>query len=165
MNERLPSRQIILATYVQRFGAYFFDLLGIFLLYYAIKESVDFSKMPLFIRNIVGEIKSVDWHNHRFLTRSAAMLVWIIYSAVMDCTPVQGTFGKRIMNIKVVDNKGLKITLFQSLGRNSFKLVSYAFASLGFLWICIDKKRRGWHDQVASTLVVQRQVTPQANKS
>jgi uncharacterized RDD family membrane protein YckC len=33
-------------------------------------------------------------------------------------------------------------------------IISGVFASLGFIWVAIDKKRRGWHDLIAKTYVI-----------
>ncbi len=60
------------------------------------------------------------------------------------------------MGIRVVDAAGNRISVARSIGRNSFKLVSYFPIGLGFLWAAFSRKKQGWHDMVAKTYVVRR---------
>lgn len=66
-----------------------------------------------------------------------------------------GSLGKIIAGIKIVDNDGRKISFWRAFFRNVVGyMVSGVFLWLGFIWIIIDKQRRGWHDQIADTYVV-----------
>lgn len=66
-----------------------------------------------------------------------------------------GTLGKLITGIEVVDERGRRISFTRAFYRN---YVGYAVSSiffyLGFIWVAIDKERRGWHDMIANTFVV-----------
>jgi uncharacterized RDD family membrane protein YckC len=46
-------------------------------------------------------------------------------------------------------------------GQAILRLIGYWVSSLvfyiGYIWIFVDKRRRGWHDLIAGTVVVQRQ--------
>ncbi len=70
---------------------------------------------------------------------------WIFKSA----TP-----GKMVTRLTIVDAKtGKKPTLIQFM----LRYVSYFLSSiflLGFIWIAFDKKKQGWHDKIAGTVVV-----------
>ena len=60
-----------------------------------------------------------------------------------------------ILNIKVLnEDDGKTLTAGQALGR----YLAYALAVvpffLGILWIAFDKKKQGWHDRLARTVVV-----------
>lgn len=75
-----------------------------------------------------------------------AALCWMRWSA----TP-----GKMIMRLKVVDAKTEgKISFLQCIVRALAYFVSGLCFGLGFFWIGIDKRRQGWHDKLADTLVV-----------
>ena len=74
----------------------------------------------------------------------------------MEVSSFQGTFGKRMVGIKVTDENGNRLTLGQSITRNLTKIISYLAIALGFIWVLFDKKRRGWHDMIAKTFVVIR---------
>ena len=45
-------------------------------------------------------------------------------------------------------------------GQALLRLVGYWVSGLvfylGFIWVFVDKRRRGWHDLIAGTVVVQR---------
>ena len=68
----------------------------------------------------------------------------------------QGTFGKSIMGIKVVDENGNRLTLKKSISRNVCKLLSYGVLLLVFIWILFDDKKQGWHDKINKTFVVNK---------
>lgn len=67
----------------------------------------------------------------------------------------QATPGKMVMSVRVVDARtGGKPSLGQLIGRYFAYLVSILPLLLGFLWVAIDKRKQGWHDKLAGTLVV-----------
>jgi len=71
------------------------------------------------------------------------------------------TPGMKLTNLQVVrDVDGGKVTGGQALLRLLGYWVSAAVMYLGFIWIFIDQRHRGWHDLIAGTVVVQRQPPP-----
>ncbi len=94
-----------------------------------------------------------DDNTNWVLSKYSLLGVWIFYSIIADCSSVRGTFGKQMMNIQVTDKKGRRISLKKSIARNLFKIISYTIAGFGFLNILFDKKKQGWHDRFANTLV------------
>lgn len=67
------------------------------------------------------------------------------------------TPGMQMMGLKVVrDSDGGPITGGQAVIRLIGYWVSGAVFYLGYIWIFIDKRHRGWHDLIAGTVVVQR---------
>jgi uncharacterized RDD family membrane protein YckC len=66
-----------------------------------------------------------------------------------------GTPGKRLLKIKVLDEKtGQYLSLSQSLLRYFGYFVSIIGLFIGFIWIAFDSKKKGWHDHIAGTVVV-----------
>ncbi len=66
------------------------------------------------------------------------------------------TPGMRIFNLRVVrDRDGGPIGWGEALLRLVGFWVSSIVFYLGFAWILIDKRRRGWHDLIAGTVMVQ----------
>ena len=62
----------------------------------------------------------------------------------------------KMMGIRVVrDRDGGPITSGQAILRLIGYWVSGLVFCLGYLWILIDKRRRGWHDLIAGTVVVE----------
>jgi uncharacterized RDD family membrane protein YckC len=65
------------------------------------------------------------------------------------------TPGMQQMGIRVVrDSDGGPITIGPAILRLIGYWVSGAVFYLGYIWIFIDKRRRGWHDLIAGTVVV-----------
>jgi uncharacterized RDD family membrane protein YckC len=65
------------------------------------------------------------------------------------------TPGMKMMNIKVVrDKDGGPITAGQAVLRLLGYWVSSLVFYLGFIWIFIDKRQRGWFDLIAGTVVI-----------
>ena len=65
------------------------------------------------------------------------------------------TPGMKLAKIKVVRNAdGGPITAGQAILRLIGFWVSQAVFYVGFLWIFIDKRKRGWFDLIAGTIVV-----------
>lgn len=66
-----------------------------------------------------------------------------------------GTPGKMLVGIKIVDAKtGDKMSIAQSIARYFAYLISMIPFGLGFFWIAVDKKKQGWHDKLAGTVVI-----------
>ena len=63
--------------------------------------------------------------------------------------------GKMLMRMKIVDaDTGDNMTVRQSIVRYMGYFVSGACFMLGILWIGIDRRKQGWHDKMANTVVV-----------
>ncbi|MGK0440924.1 MAG: putative RDD family membrane protein YckC [Pseudohongiellaceae bacterium] len=78
----------------------------------------------------------------------AMILFWVYKSA----TP-----GKMLFKLVIVDsNTGAKATTGQLIGRYFAYYVSAIPLLLGFIWVSFDKKKQGWHDKLAGTVVVVR---------
>jgi uncharacterized RDD family membrane protein YckC len=63
--------------------------------------------------------------------------------------------GKMLFKMKIVDAETLQPV---SAGRLLLRYVGYFFSifsmGLGFLWVIWDKKRQGFHDKMAKTVVI-----------
>ena len=88
--------------------------------------------------------------------RDLSFVIWMLYSMLLEASPLQGTVGKVVCGIKVVDQDGNRLTYVGSVKRNSAKIVSYIPIGLGFLWAAFSKKSQTWHDMIAKTFVVFR---------
>jgi uncharacterized RDD family membrane protein YckC len=89
------------------------------------------------------------------LTGLAIVVVPLIYFPYYWSRDGQ-TPGLKMMGIRVVrDRDGGPITSGQAILRLIGYWVSGFFFGLGYIWILIDKRRRGWHDLIAGTVVVE----------
>lgn len=82
------------------------------------------------------------------LIAAAFLLFWIFRSA----TP-----GKMIFSAVIVDAKTLeKPSTGQFVVRYLGYFISIFGLMLGFLWIAFDKRKQGWHDKLAGTVVIRK---------
>ncbi len=102
-------------------------------------------------RSLENRIKFLDERN---LIRDSSFVIWLLYCIALEASPLQGTVGKVVCGIKVVDLDGNRLTYLRSTGRNFAKLISYIPLALGFLWAAFSKKKQAWHDIFAKTLVI-----------
>ena len=67
------------------------------------------------------------------------------------------TPGMRMQGLQVVrDSDGGPISVGQAILRLIGYWVSGAVLYLGYIWVFFDKRRRGWHDLIAGTVVIKR---------
>ncbi|MFM7626298.1 MAG: RDD family protein [Gammaproteobacteria bacterium] len=67
----------------------------------------------------------------------------------------QATPGKMVVAARVVDAKtGKTISVGQAVGRYLGYIVAIIPFGLGLLWVVFDRKKQGWHDKMAGTVVV-----------
>lgn len=83
-------------------------------------------------------------------------LVGVLYFPFFWAMRAGQTPGMKLMKIRVVrDEDGGPV----GWGPALLRLVGYAISGavfyLGFLWILVDKRKRGWHDLIAGTCVVE----------
>ena len=80
-----------------------------------------------------------------------AIFIW--FWVKKGATPGKMLFGLQIRDAKT----GQFISVPKALLRY---LIGYTISGLvfglGFIWIAFDKKKQGWHDKIASTVVVKR---------
>ena len=66
-----------------------------------------------------------------------------------------GTPGKMANRLKIVDvETGHKITPLQAVGRYLAYIPASLPLLLGIFWVGFDKKKQGWHDKLAGTVVI-----------
>ena len=88
--------------------------------------------------------------------RNLSFILWLLYCMIMEASPYQATFGKKLLGMKVVDNEGNRLSLARSFARNITKILSILPVCIGFLWIVFSKKKQGWHDMLSGSYVVSR---------
>ena len=95
-----------------------------------------------------------------FLTfLSIKILIALPYFALMESSRWQGTFGKQVMGIRVTDLDGRRISLGRATGRFFLKSASTILLMLGYL-VSFSEQRQTWHDYIAGTLVLRRNIFP-----
>lgn len=67
----------------------------------------------------------------------------------------QATPGKAMLSLRVVDaDSGKPLLVGQATVRYLCYIISMLPLCLGFIWVAFDRKKQGWHDKIARTVVV-----------
>ena len=117
---------------------------------------VAFLTIPLLMA-IYGEARLADGVS---LSGMPAFFISYLLPAIavlVFWTTKHATPGKMAIGAKIVDaNTGHAPTLNQHFVRYIGYFVSIFPLCLGLLWIGFDRKKQGWHDKLAGTVVVRR---------
>ena len=77
-----------------------------------------------------------------------------LYFTIFESSSYQGTPGKMVLGIKVVNlNKG-PVSFGQASGRYFGKIISYMICYIGFIMAAFTDKKQGLHDMMAGTLII-----------
>lgn len=69
----------------------------------------------------------------------------------------QATPGKMAISAKIVDaTTGQPASTGQLVGRYFAYMVSTIPLFLGIIWVAFDKRKQGWHDKLAGTVVIKK---------
>jgi uncharacterized RDD family membrane protein YckC len=83
------------------------------------------------------------------------IVVVIVFWVYKSATP-----GKMMLGLTIVDAKtGGKPSTGQFIGRYLGYYVSMLPLFLGFIWVAFDKRKQGWHDKLAGTVVIKTNKT------
>jgi uncharacterized RDD family membrane protein YckC len=85
------------------------------------------------------------------------LISWVLpaAAAIVFWMTRQATPGKMALSLRVVDAaSGNTLTAGQSIGRYLGYYVATLPLFLGIVWVAFDKKKQGWHDKLAGTVVV-----------
>ena len=77
-----------------------------------------------------------------------------IYFATMESGTRGATYGKRLMGLRVVDDRGRKLSFARASLRYVAKLASAAPLMIGFVMALFTARKQALHDLIAETLVV-----------
>jgi uncharacterized RDD family membrane protein YckC len=81
-------------------------------------------------------------------------IIVALYNTVCEASQMQGSLGKRVCGIVVVDADGRRLSFIKALFRNLGKFVSGMVFGVGYLAIFWDDHRQAWHDKFAKTYVL-----------
>lgn len=147
---------LVPASHLKRFGAAFIDGLVLFAFYFLVEatglanpfsfsiDSADFLAGSTELEVIGGVL--------------IGMLTPFLYGAFLEASRYEGTLGKHLFGLRVCSDEGQPLMLMHSFARNVAKTV-VNIVPLAQVVILFNRKRRGIHDMLASTRVVER-ITP-----
>lgn len=78
---------------------------------------------------------------------------WLYY-AVLESSDKKATFGKRALDIKVIDSNNNKISFLRATIRYWSKFISALILLVGYIMAAFTPKKQALHDIIASTYVV-----------
>jgi len=99
------------------------------------------------VREVSLDPSAHSWDLLSFVVLAAAVIGFWRYCGA---TP-----GKIALGVRIVDARtGGAPSLLQLVVRFLGYLVSAFPLYLGFLWAAVDRRRQGWHDKIARTIVI-----------
>lgn len=81
-----------------------------------------------------------------------------IYCSIAEASKTQGSIGKKLMDIKVANEFGQRLSFSAALLRNVCKIISNGTFGLGYLYCLFNKKQQCLHDVIVGTLVVKERL-------
>ncbi len=90
-------------------------------------------------------------------------VIWIYYLIALFLDMVYFTWfhgsvgqtpGKMMLGLRIVQATGEPMTFGHAFLRWTGYLISKLAVYLGFIWIAFDRRKQGWHDKIAGTVVV-----------
>jgi len=95
-----------------------------------------------------------------FLFYILAIVGFWLYFAKLESGSGQATIGKRVMDLKVTDDRGQRIGFGRATGRFFGKIISGMILNIGYMMAGWTGRKQGLHDMMAGTCVVFSSVSP-----
>jgi uncharacterized RDD family membrane protein YckC len=100
-----------------------------------------------FNRGTTGWLAALGEFAISWVLPAVAVIVFWIYR--------QATPGKQVLSVKIVDARtGEALTAPQCIGRYLGYYASAIPFGLGLIWVAFDRRKQGWHDKLAGTVVI-----------
>jgi uncharacterized RDD family membrane protein YckC len=110
-----------------------------------------------------------DEETSRTIEGPAEILIgWVLpaITVIVFWMKKQATPGKMALSLRILDaTTGDKPSSGQFVGRYFGYLVSMLPLFLGLIWVAFDKRKQGWHDKLAGTVVVKAKSPVRATPS
>lgn len=97
---------------------------------------------------LFGELVEEDW-----LFSIFAFIGSWLYFAFLESSRLQGTIGKKILGVRVVDQYGFRISFGRATVRYFSKILS-GILLIGYIMIAVTKRKQGLHDFIAGTVLI-----------
>jgi len=143
----IASKGIIVIGFGRRLIANLVDAVFVFLVTFFVSCVVGFAGL---LFKVLKADNNLPFYELMVVT---GLITSVIYYVGFWVSSGQ-TMGKFITGIKVSKADGARLSWGSAILRYIGYLISAVALSIGFLWLAFDKKRQGWHDKMAGTLVV-----------
>lgn len=103
---------------------------------------------------IVFKILGISYDSILFIKIGLDGFIAILYFTYFESSLRQASIGKQLLNIKVVDKNGFRLTPVNAFVRNISKLLSALILLIGYLMAAFDAQKQSLHDKIAGAFVV-----------
>ena len=138
------------AGFFLRVVGFFIDTLIIFFLHFTI-----ITYLIRALENILEYITNMQWGIFGIFHLLGFHLSAVLYHAIMESSKYQGSLGKKMLDIKVVNYHKNRISFGQGFLRNISKFPSIWIFGLGFLMPLWTKNKQTLHDIISKCYVVE----------
>lgn len=111
------------------------------------------------VASVVGNLSQADEGARvlffLLLLPFAFAATWL-YFALLESSAGQGTLGKQILGLKVIDYEGRRISFARATGRFWAKILSGIPFNIGYIMAAFTERKQALHDMLAKTYVVRR---------
>jgi len=83
--------------------------------------------------------------------------IWTIYYGLTESSKMQGTIGKKICRIMVIDTKGNRLNFKKASLRFIAQIISIIPLGFGIWAIASDEKKQAWHDMLMGCFVIKNE--------
>ena len=104
--------------------------------------------------SIISADSSIVTSLSNFISGFIGFSVNLLYFTLFWSSKFQGTPGKILLGLKIVDANGNKISYSTALIRYISTFISSLLLGIGYLLIIFDGKKQALHDKLASTYVI-----------
>lgn len=87
------------------------------------------------------------------ITQLILITIPIAYFVILESSEDQGTIGKQVTHLRVVDENGARISIKRAIGRYFGKFISSILA-IGYIMAAFTDKKQALHDKMANCYVV-----------
>lgn len=161
----VSSKRVRPAGFISRFLAFMIDLmistLLIVVILVSLREIASFFGLSGLInawfgdRYLIQVIQSAYSAVYFVLSNLSTIFYFVLLSWLIGTTP-----GKYLMGLRIIRLDGRRMGFGRALGRTLGYYLSILLLGLGFIWIIFDRRRQGWHDKLAGTLVIYDRKNP-----
>ncbi|SKA27496.1 Uncharacterized membrane protein YckC, RDD family [Enhydrobacter aerosaccus] len=83
-----------------------------------------------------------------------SLVIGWLYFALMESSERGATLGKMAVGLRVVTDRGERLSFANATGRYFAKFISAMLLCIGFIMVAFTDKKQGLHDMMARTLVI-----------
>jgi len=148
------------AGFGRRFLAYWVDFIILFPVELVVQQMMGVNPFAIFQAQSLEQLQQIRQSSAGGLPTVVSLALALAFFLIMWVNFDGATPGKKLMAIKIVKADGSKVSYPVAFIRYIGYLLSAFVFMLGYLWIIWDKKKQGWHDKIAGTVVVKTSEQP-----